>query len=327
MPLMIKNTILAALALLSALPTGLNRFEIETNLRRLPQRTAGSEWSFAVLGDSRGGLHVLEAALGRIEQLRPAFSVFTGDLVGESTRTQWRDARAALDRTIKDVPIFPAVGNHETYGDGIRLFIDVFGNPSANAGGPIDYAFDHGGARFVMMDNSRGGIYGPEGFTDAQIAWLDRKLTDAPPLTFVAAHKPPNSSKWEHAFYNNARVFEATLEKHKVTAGLFGHIHFYDRRAKNGVTYLITGGAGAPLYHWDGHPDVGNPAIFESPKGAKAHNFAIVTVKGAKASFKAYTDQAKLATLRPKRSAGLELSPADFEVADSGDFQPGVARQ
>ncbi len=296
------------------------RHKIDASLAKLRAAPAKGTWTFAVLGDSRNGMNVLEAALGKVEELKPAFSVFTGDLVGESTDNEWNAVRTVLDTTVKDVPVFPVVGNHETYAKGVGMFLEVFGNPSAGAGGPLDYSFDYGGARFIMMDNSRDGAYGPEGFSDQQIAWLERKLQDAPALRFVAAHKPPSTAKWEHAFYNNSKKFMAVCEKYKVTAGLFGHIHFYDRYQKGGVTYMIAGGAGAPLYHWDGHPDPGNTRVFESSKGVKAHNLALVTVKDGQARFQVYTDQAKLAKVKPNRSSRIDLAPADFLPWDSGEF-------
>ncbi len=314
---------LAAIAALAVPAPATSRYDIEANLAKLKARPVPAEWSFAVLGDSRGGLNVLGAVLGRVEQIKPAFSVFTGDLVPESDGNYWHDALSTLDRAVKDVPVFPVVGNHETYKEGIGRFLTAFGNPSPNSEGPIDYSFDYGEARFVMMDNSRST---PEGFTDAQIAWLEKKLAGAPPLVFVAAHKPPYTKKWEHAFGNNARRFMAVLEKHGVAGGLFGHIHFYDRADFGGVTYLIAGGAGAPLYHWQGEPDAGNPKHFESSKGVKAHNFAIVTVKGKRASFKVYTNQAKLAKLKPRRSSAIDLGPGDFEPWDAGDFKPAAGR-
>ncbi|MBM3266521.1 MAG: metallophosphoesterase [Candidatus Sericytochromatia bacterium] len=308
-----------ALLIATAAPAApASRYDIGANLARLKARPVPAEWSFAVAGDSRGGLHVLEAVMGGIERSGAAFTVFTGDLVPESTTAYWDAALESLDRSVRNVPVFPVVGNHETYKEGIGRFLQAFGNPSPHAEGPIDYAFDYGGARFVMMDNSRSN---PEGFTDAQMTWLDKQLAGAPALVFVAAHKPPYTARWEHAFGNNAKRFMATLEKYKVTGALFGHIHFYDRADHGGVTYLIAGGAGAPLYHWDGDPDAGNPKFFASPKGVKAHNYAIVTVKGKTASFKVFTDQAKLAKLKPKRSAGIDLSPADFELWDAGDFR------
>jgi 2',3'-cyclic-nucleotide 2'-phosphodiesterase (5'-nucleotidase family) len=44
----------------------------------------------------------------------------------------------------------------------------------------------------------------------------------------------------------------AVFEKHEVTAVFSGHDHNYQRHLKNGVTYVVTGGGGAPLYDVDG---------------------------------------------------------------------------
>jgi hypothetical protein len=42
--------------------------------------------------------------------------------------------------------------------------------------------------------------------------------------------------------------FMSLMEKHGVAYVFAGHIHAYAEETRNGVHYVITGGAGAPLY-------------------------------------------------------------------------------
>ncbi|MBI6546959.1 MAG: metallophosphoesterase, partial [Cyanobacteria bacterium NC_groundwater_1444_Ag_S-0.65um_54_12] len=295
------------------------KHDISSSLAYLRERAPEGEWTFAVLGDSRNGMNVLAAELRRIKDFKPAFVINTGDIIGQSTAPEWEAACQTLAKAKGDTPFLPVAGNHETYGkgdgDGIGRFLEIFGNPASQATGTIDYTFEHGGARFIMLDNSRDQV---DGFTTEQLTWLERQLQNAPPLIFVTTHKPPATSKWRHAFWRNSAQFMQLLEKYQVTAALFGHIHLYDRLVRNGVNYFVTGGAGAPLYHWDGSTASGDPKLFEAKKGLKAHNLVLIKVSGKSANFQVYTDEAKLTRYKPQNSSDLKLDPADFLLWDAG---------
>ena len=65
-------------------------------------------------------------------------------------------------------------------------------------------------------------------------------------------------------------AFMALMVEKGVKLVLTGHIHSYDDAVRDGVRYIITGGAGAPLY-----PEPNRPAF---------HHYIRVTVKGEEIS-------------------------------------------
>jgi hypothetical protein len=62
----------------------------------------------------------------------------------------------------------------------------------------------------------------------------------------------------------------ALLAKYKVEAVFAGHEHYYERRAVDGVLYIITGGGGAPIY--------------DKEEYGGYNHFVQVTVNGGKVS-------------------------------------------
>ncbi len=81
--------------------------------------------------------------------------------------------------------------------------------------------------------------------TNTQIRWI-----------IVMAHRPPYSCGNHRDNDLVKRAWIALFEKHGVDLTLWGHDHNYQRTkpllrgkpAQEGLTYVITGGAGAPLY-------------------------------------------------------------------------------
>jgi acid phosphatase type 7 len=70
------------------------------------------------------------------------------------------------------------------------------------------------------------------------------------------------------------KIFTPLFEKYKVSVVFAGHMHNYQRRIDNGITYIVTGGGGAPLY--DLQP--GNvPAI----ASAKTYHAIDITINGS----------------------------------------------
>nr|NIV34386.1 hypothetical protein [Anaerolineae bacterium] len=57
----------------------------------------------------------------------------------------------------------------------------------------------------------------------------------------------------DHIMAYGNEGFMALMAEQQVDYVFAGHIHAYAREERDGVTYIITGGAGAPLYGTD-HP-------------------------------------------------------------------------
>jgi 3',5'-cyclic AMP phosphodiesterase CpdA len=217
---------------------------------RQPKR-ASDAFDFVLIGDSRGGLDVLEDEMGEIDKRNPAFVLYSGDLVGKGTEREYREGLAVL-KTVR-APVFPAIGNHERENGGIKWYYELFGKD-------LDYSFDYGNYRFISIDNSTGGL------NAGQMAWLQTKLQTEKRKIVFAHMPPPLGVWWVHPFRGNYKAFMSTVEAAKVDACLFGHIHIYDKAEKRGIRYYVSGGGGAPLYKLP---------IFNSREGGAFYNYVV----------------------------------------------------
>lgn len=232
----------------------------EQLLRSLRPPTGSEAFSFAVVGDSRGGLPVLDRLLRQMEARNPLFVVHTGDLVGEATSRSFQQALDVLKRS--SLPILTAMGNHDRAGEGPYRFLEAFGDP--------DYFFDIAGNRFIVLDNSKGLV------TDSQLKWLENLLrTDK--RKFVLAHEPPHYGYWVHAFSGNADRFMALVERYKTEFCIFSHIHAFDHVRHHGTHYVVSGGGGAPLYTF---------IPLMAPDGGHFYHYLLFDVSPGKVTFK-----------------------------------------
>lgn len=211
-------------------------------LRTAPAPDDEAPVQFAVIGDSGDGS---EGQLAVIEQLGAVpfdLLLHTGDVAYESGKAseltrQFFDLYGPL---IRSVPVYPTSGNHEYKTRNAAPYLSAFVLPD-NGKDERWYSFDWGPIHFVALDTER--------MSHAQAAWLDRDLaaTDRP-WKIVIAHRPPYSSG-KHGSSKAFRLwFEALLEKHGVQLVLNGHDHHYERvEPQDGITYVVTGGAGREL--------------------------------------------------------------------------------
>ena len=134
-------------------------------------------------------------------------------------------------------------GNHDDLNGQLDGYLTHSGAPAAH------YSFDAGPVHFTMADSHEGGI------SDAELAWLREDLggTDQP-LKMVVLHHPPfDPDGTDHIMAYGNEPFMALMVEEGVDYVFAGHIHAYARAERDGVVYVITGGAGAALYGRD-HP-------------------------------------------------------------------------
>ncbi len=211
------------------------------------------KFSFAVLGDTRANPDVHAAIIQRIAGSHPGLVLHTGDLVDDGSIAWEWDAFLKIEAPMmRTAPLYPTLGNHE---GASPLYFQIFhlpGNGQPGNGEPRNgewYAFDYADARFIVL---RADSYAPANFAPGreQRAWLESQLASATgKWIFVSFHVPLHTSFSEDPSEVNLRNALAPLfEKYGVTAVFSGHIHSYERVLANGVTYIVTGGGGAPLY-------------------------------------------------------------------------------
>lgn len=196
-----------------------------------PAPTPREDFFFLQLSDTHVGYAgpadpeaatVLERTVARIDAApeQPAFIVFTGDLTQTTDDVGERRARFARFREIVGrlrAPLRFLPGEHDAAPDRGDEYRRVFGDPT--------YAFDHGGVRFLCLDNASrpGGQIG-----DEQLAWLgsqiDRTPKDVPIVVF--AHRPlfPLAPEWDWGTSDGARAIEL-LQRHPQVTVFYGHIH------------------------------------------------------------------------------------------------------
>ncbi len=223
---------------------------------------------FVFLGDSRPGSgpnadSIFHLARERINALNPLFVVHGGDFVRHGYRSEYYHFMSLVDSFATNV--LTVRGNHELYADeGPWMYDSIFG--------PTDYVWDYGRYRFIVLadcqQNPGTGAYGH--YIDYliswdQLAWLDSLLQDANSrgmISFVFAHVPPYQPGHDTTYclgYENyypqpnyeashTEEFTWLLSQRGVPMAFFGHHHFYDRHEYNGVWYIISGGAGSPIY-------------------------------------------------------------------------------
>ncbi len=205
---------------------------------------------FAVYGDMRYPGHDAHRAI--VEALvkeAPPLVFNTGDLtdVGseESNWQRYFEITAPLGAI---APIVPAQGNHdaERRGTGAPLTAALFGlRPSP----PFWTSMDFGGVHFVILSTN-------EMTSMAQRDWLRADLAAArrnhARAIFAFCHEGP----WSHGLHGSsdlmARVYAPILAAAHVDVLFSGHDHIYERgvgsTSSGKLTYVVTGGGGAPLY-------------------------------------------------------------------------------
>lgn len=208
----------------------------------------GSEFSFAVYGDTRSDPAAHASVVKAILESDPDFVLHVGDIVRaggnlDSWIAEFFTPAADLIRT---KAFYPALGNHEYAGDrSAENYRAFFALPSATERW---YSFDYGCAHFVCLDTCVPGDYAPG---SEQRLWLEADLEAAreSPWTFVFFHHPPYTASSGHS--DDARV-QADLvplfEAGGVDAVFSGHTHAYERYSRRGIVYIVTGGGGAPLH-------------------------------------------------------------------------------
>ncbi len=208
------------------------------------KRAAPTDFSFAVFGDNRGSTDVFRALLRRVNgDPDISFAVSTGDAVGMGTSDRYALYLSQVGENLKK-PLVCAIGNHELLGKGRELYFRTLG--------PFYYSFAFGDAYFIVIDDA-----GSEGIDLMQERWLEDELCAATayPLCFVFMHQPlfdPAGTTIRHSLPAvPARKLMDILKKYRVTYIFCSHIHGYFVGQWEGIPYVISGGAGAPLIGTD----------------------------------------------------------------------------
>ena len=217
-----------------ALPTSWNN----TNLARINTRHTGP-FSFAILGDNRGGKRVFERMLKEIgNDSEILFVIDLGDTVQRGDRWEYFRFFDQVKKNIR-VPFLVVPGNHE-----------VKGNPdiSKNVLGKCYYSFCVGDIAFIVLSSTSS-----KGIDERQKKWLVRELEKYKEMKqrLIFMHYPlfdPSGSFFPHALSKKAATELLLLfKKFRVTHVFAGHIHGFFKGKWDGIPFTISGGGGAKL--------------------------------------------------------------------------------
>lgn len=274
-------TLLALLVLAACTPA--SRAPVTPQSAAAPASAGNPLFRFAAYGDTRDGHEAHRKIVAGVLSFHPGLVLQTGDLVHHGTAAdEWRifdDITGAMRR---EIPYYPARGNHDVSSEGYyqqRVTQPVL------SGNKLYYSFEKGNLHFVAIDTQQ--AVGPE---SGQGRWLEADLAGAQAAgRFIIPffHKAIFSIG-PHAVEGDVLALKPILhplfQRHGVRLVFEGHDHIYYRTVRGGITYVVTGGGGAPLY--DGqHPELGLPKdVFE-----KVHHFCIADV---------YTDRVEVTAYR-----------------------------
>ena len=228
---------------------------------------------YVILGDNRDGYDTFSEIIQQVNGFNPVFVIDNGDLVFSGKPNQYR----LFDKMVSNISttLCTTLGNHDIRGNGREIYTALYG--------PAYYSFDYADSHFVFLDSSPGWKQ-KQAISDEQYAWLERDLIKAQGKhIFVITHIPPEdlrngivpndipnlvndvktddnlleeklsnyyeTKNMNHGFSDplEAQKFETLMSTYHVDTVYLSHIHSYMEYTKDGVRYMITGGAGAEL--------------------------------------------------------------------------------
>jgi 3',5'-cyclic AMP phosphodiesterase CpdA len=198
------------------------------------------------------------ALVHAIADANPAFILFTGDIVYNGyDLADWKtwDSETSNWRS-KDIPVYPALGNHDLHGDE-SIALDNYFQRFPELKRSRYYSVRAANALILVLDSSLGEVSGTQG--DWLMQKLDHVSSDID-FVFVVDHHPPYTSSSDrkefgggHSARPQEQALAANLEARQSHARFriiffSGHVHNYERHQHGGITYFVTGGGGAHAY-------------------------------------------------------------------------------
>ncbi|TVQ91450.1 MAG: metallophosphoesterase family protein [Deltaproteobacteria bacterium] len=206
----------------------------------------------AFMGDSREGYEIWGEVARQADAHDPDFFVFTGDMVQTgSMQDEWDEWFTQAEEVLSRKVVVPAHGNHEL------LAVHYFANWSL-PNNEQWFHYRYGDLVLVSLNDTVHEMAHRE--TD-QVEYLDQVWGQAPSDAWKISthhHSIYASCSRHGSAYRLRAQWEPTYDQHQPQMVVAGHNHTYERSVPirdgvaaspgEGTIYLVTGGAGAPLY-------------------------------------------------------------------------------
>lgn len=186
----------------------------QKNLEQLLSRKADDTIRLVLMGDTQRFYdHILDFTASARKQKDIDFMLHCGDISDFGMAQEYRWVHSLLKEL--PFPYLTVIGNHDLLANGPKVYRKMYG--------PLDYYFDFGGIRFVMINtNSR--EYNFNGKVP-DIDWLKTslKLPENVDQAVVVAHMPPFDGDFDPKL--EQEFAKALKDNKKVKLSLYGHQH------------------------------------------------------------------------------------------------------
>lgn len=243
----------------------------------------------ATYGDNRDGPGPHATLLEQMIAADPGVIVHTGDVVRyNEDEAGWASYFTTTFPLARRVPVILALGNHELTAmkpaPGVARTRVLTHLPAV--GDPIAWELKAprgvfhvrvGPALFISLDSNSALTAG-----SPQFRFVERVLDargDAQQV-YVAMHHGFRSAG-RHGPHPDGEALYAMLHERGITAVLAGHDHTYQRIVDRGITTVVSGGGGAPLYART-HPIAGVRAF------SSVYNWIQLDLEGPRAELRAF---------------------------------------
>ncbi len=235
--------------------SGAEHFSPRYTFRTAPdlEATPDAEVIIATLGDSRDGYEIWEQLAQRLHAQKPDLILFTGDAVTiGAIQSEWDTFFDKGGDLLAETPLLAAHGNHEI--NAINFFSQL-----AQPGDEENFALDYGPVHLTVLNDSpvvASDVAGPI----RQFLADDLAAHASAPWKMILHHRSLFSAAARHGSeLELRRAWQPLIDEHRVDLVLAGHDHNYERSkpirgetiadaATDGTSYIVSGGAGAPLY-------------------------------------------------------------------------------
>jgi cytochrome c biogenesis protein CcdA len=248
----------------------------------------GESFVFAVYGDPRPGdtetTEHYETVLDQVILAEPSFTLLLGDMVDDGSKDEeWQRFFEVSSPLFGKSAVFPVKGdNDHSLGKAcVECYFPILETPY--------YSFDWGGVQFFALDawGTRSGQDRKEYDAESrQVRWLEEQLAreevQKAPFRVVFLHDPVYISRGRAADVLT-RSLKPLFEKYRVDV-VFSSWHLYERSTVNGVTYIVSGGAGAEIISMP--PNPAKPSQAE----ALRHHYTKVDVHADAMTIRAVAD-------------------------------------
>ena len=221
----------------------------------------------AIAGDSRGAYETWGQLITAMEAAQPDLYLFSGDMVELGAfQDEWDAWFTASGDVFARKLLVPAHGNHEFLAQNYFAQLGLPGNEQW-------FAVEYGDMLIMSLNDT---VSNPEDIQTLQVRFLEEELAATTARWKTAVHhQPAYSTCTRHGSDLVVRdAWTPAFDAGAVDFVFAGHNHIYERSVPiragaeapvgQGTQYIVTGGAGAPLYQeseveWFGA--VANPIV------------------------------------------------------------------